>query len=53
MILYATQFLGNCVEAKSPSVSPALTTIDVLMCQQPSYDPAIYDGAREEGSTPL
>ncbi len=27
-ILYATQFLVNCVAAKSRSVSPALATID-------------------------
>jgi hypothetical protein len=28
MILYATQFLVNCVEAEFRSVSPALATID-------------------------
>ncbi len=35
-MLYATQFLVNCVAAKSRSVSPALATIDAWDTLDPS-----------------
>ncbi len=49
--MYGTQFLGNCVTAKSLSVSPALATTDAHRCLSPllPYQPHLSPPAQPDG----